>query len=224
MAAELDSIIPPEIKNDDFYGALFFLAQHARIKTILEIGSSSGAGSTEALAEGIARNENRPVLFAVEASKARFKELAGRYAGRADVKPYNVSSVGLADFPAEAAVREFFRSRHAGPNVLSEEGAIELLRRDIAYLTENQIPLDGIARIKADNRIDGFDFVLIDGCEFTGKRELDLVYGAGIIALDDIISFKNFDNHYRLLNDAAYEVCVMNRFLRNGYSIFMLRK
>jgi hypothetical protein len=224
MGSALDNIIPPEIKNDDFYGALFFLARHAPIKTILEIGASSGAGSTEALAAGVLQNGNKPTLFAIEVSKTRFKELAARYAGRPDVKPYNVSSVGFADFPAEAAMREFYRSRPTALNAYPEETVIGWLRQDITYLTENQIPLDGISRIKAENNIEIFDLVLIDGSEFTGRRELDLVYGAEIIALDDIMTFKNIENHYRLINDRSYEICVMNRFLRNGYSIFMRRK
>lgn len=220
---DLNTIIPQQIKNDDLYDALFFLAQNARIKTVLEIGASSGAGSTEALARGIAQNREKPVLFAIEASTVRFGELAARYRDREDVKPYNISSVGLGDFSDESTVRIFCRSHPTALNVYSEEMALDCLKRDIAYITANQIPLDGIAAIKAEHHIENFGLVLIDGNEFTGRRELDLVYGATIIALDDIMTFKNFDNHYRLLNDPAYEICVMNRFLRNGYSIFMRR-
>lgn len=219
----LREIIKPEIKNDEFYDALFFHARTAPIRTILEIGASSGAGSTEALARGIARNRERPILFTIECSEKRFKKLAARYRWRKDVKPYNVSSVGIADFPDEATVRGFYHGRQTALNRVPEEQVIGWLRGDIAYLCENRIPLDGIERIKAENNIQTFGCVLIDGSEFTGRRELDLVYGASIIALDDITSFKNFDNHHRLLNDPAYEICAMNRYLRNGYSIFIRR-
>jgi hypothetical protein len=224
MVSSLDIIIPPEIKNDDFFAALRFIARNAKIKTILEIGASSGEGSTEALAGGIVENREKPTLFTLEASKARFKMLATRYQERVNVKPYNFSSVGLGDFPNEAVVREFYRSRRTTLNANPEETVVNWLTQDIAYLCDNQIPLDGIARIKAEHGIRVFDFVLIDGSEFTGHRELELVYGANIIALDDIMAFKNFDNHYRLLNDASYEICLMNRFLRNGYSIFYAKR
>jgi hypothetical protein len=220
---DLNTIIPPEIKDDDLYQALFFLTRNARIKTVLEIGASSGAGSTEALARGIAHNREKPLLFTIEASPVRFRELAARYMNRKDVKPYNISSVGLNDFADESTVRNFCRSHSTVSNVYSEQLAIDWLKRDIAYIAANPILVNGIAAIKAEHHIENFGLVLIDGNEFTGRRELDLVYGATIIVLDDIMTFKNFDNHHRLLNDPAYEICMMNLFLRNGYSIFIRR-
>jgi hypothetical protein len=48
MASSLDSIIPPEIINDRLYSAIPNLARSAEIDTVLEIGSSSGVGSTDA--------------------------------------------------------------------------------------------------------------------------------------------------------------------------------
>ena len=143
----LQAFIRPEIKNDDFYDALVFHARNAPIKTVLEIGASSGAGSTEALARGIAKNPAHPVLFTIECSKTRFKKLAARYRRRTDIKPYNVSSVGIGDFPDEATVRAFYNAKRTGLNRVPEELVIGWLKRDVAYLTEDQIALDGIARI-----------------------------------------------------------------------------
>ena len=220
----LRAIIRPEIKNDDFHNALFFQARNASIETVLEIGASSGAGSTEALARGIAKNPAHPVLYTLECSRARFQKLAARYRRRTDVKPYNMSSVALADFPGEEEVRNFYHARKTGLNRVPEEKVIGWLRQDIAYLAEDRIPEGGIAHIKAENNIASFGLVLIDGSEFTGRAELELVYGAAIIALDDIMTFKNFDNHRRLLNDPAYEICAMNRYLRNVYSIFVRKE
>ena len=62
--------------------------------------------------------------------------------------------------------------------------------------------------------------VLIDGSEFTGKPELDLVYGAKFILLDDIRAYKNYHNYKRLLNDKNYKLIEEQPFLRNGYAIF----
>jgi hypothetical protein len=223
MPPTLDRIVRPEIRNDEFFHALNFLAQHAEIGTVLEIGASSGAGSTEALAQGIRQNKAKPVLFTIEASRARFQKLQQRYRGRADVKPCNVSSVGIDDFADEAIVREFYRSHRTRLNDVPEDQVVAWLREDRGYLIENRIPLDGIARIRSEHNLAGFDFVLIDGSEFTGRRELELTYGARLIALDDINSFKNFENHDRLSKDPAYDVVMMNRYLRNGYSIFVRR-
>ncbi|PMB30600.1 hypothetical protein CEN43_16495 [Fischerella thermalis BR2B] len=46
--SELNRLIPPEIKNDEFYAILQRITREENIKTVLEIGSSSGEGSTEA--------------------------------------------------------------------------------------------------------------------------------------------------------------------------------
>ena len=62
--------------------------------------------------------------------------------------------------------------------------------------------------------------VLIDGSEFTGKAEMNQVYGARWILLDDICVFKNFENYNRLKNDANYTLYRENLHVRNGYAIF----
>ena len=59
--SELNSIIDPEIKNDEFYQAIQKIARFSKIKTVLEIGSSSGRGSTEALSKGLRENPNQPI-------------------------------------------------------------------------------------------------------------------------------------------------------------------
>ncbi|MBW2169777.1 MAG: tetratricopeptide repeat protein, partial [Deltaproteobacteria bacterium] len=62
--------------------------------------------------------------------------------------------------------------------------------------------------------------VLIDGSEFTGKAELDEVYGAKIIMLDDINGYKNYHNYQRLVADKTYELIAENWQVRNGYAAF----
>ena len=79
---------------------------------------------------------------------------------------------------------------------------------------------NGIQKIKQENSIDFFDLVLIDGSEFTGSVELDEVYGAQLICLDDIRTFKNYQNHLKLLSDSNYELILQNSSVRNGFSIF----
>lgn len=221
--SSLDRVIRREISDDEFFDALLYQAAHAPVSTVLEIGASSGDGSTEALARGIARNPAHPVLHTIEVSEARFANLAARWRRRADVRPYNVSSVDAAGFADEAEVRRFRRTVRSGLDAWTEEVVLDWLAQDLAYLRDSGVPLDGIRRIKAENDIDDFGLVLIDGSEFTGRAELELVYGAAIIALDDIMTYKNWENHRRLLADPAYEIVAMNRYLRNGYSIFIRR-
>jgi hypothetical protein len=62
--------------------------------------------------------------------------------------------------------------------------------------------------------------VLIDGSEFTGRAELDLVYGARFLFLDDVVSFKNYHNFHRLHRDSAYQLRGSDPHLRNGAALF----
>lgn len=223
MTFSLDKIIPAEVKDDSFSKTLTFLAKNANIRSILEIGASSGEGSTEALTRGIVENAHKPSLYSVEVSRTRFGALKDRYAHVPQVQPFNVSSVRLEDFASESAVTAFYQSRHSALNNYPLDTVLGWLREDMSYVADNAIPQDGINLIKAQTGINTFDFVLIDGSEFTGEAELALVYGAPIIALDDTNGFKNMINHEKLLADKNYEICIMDKFCRNGFSVFMRR-
>ena len=62
--------------------------------------------------------------------------------------------------------------------------------------------------------------MLIDGSEFTGRAELDEVYGARYVVLDDTQTFKNLDNYERLRADPAYRLIDEAPALRNGFAAF----
>ncbi|MEG5081485.1 FkbM family methyltransferase [Microcoleus sp. AT8-B4] len=213
-------IIPPEIKNDEFYRALQRIVQNEDIKTVLEIGSSSGEGSTEALVTGMRQNPNNPTLFCIEISQPRFAELKKRYANDDFVKCYNVSTVSLEEFPEEEEVINFYNNINTGLRVYPLEQVRDWLRDNIKYVEESGVEPNGIKKIKQENNIDIFDVVIIDGSEFTGRVELDEIYGAKFIMLDDIDTFKNYQNHCRLLSDCNYVLVEQNLFLRHGYSVF----
>ncbi len=219
-SSAIDAIIPAEIKNDPFYYAIESLARHEQISTILEIGSSSGAGSTEAFVAGASKNPAHPTLFCIEVSSARFSELANRYREFPFVKCYNVSSVALNRFPAPAEVESFYRTERTALNNYPLEQVIGWLDQDIGYVSGSGVRADGINVIKQENNLSSFDMVLIDGSEFTGIAELDEVYGAKIILLDDINCFKNFGNYKRLKHDPSYRLLEENWTVRNGYAIF----
>ncbi|HEY9619558.1 MAG TPA: glycosyltransferase family 1 protein [Crinalium sp.] len=218
--SELNNLIAPEIKDDEFYQAIQRLARRKDIKTVLEIGSSSGGGSTEAFVKGLRDNPSNPSLFCMEVSKPRFTELQNRYASEGFVKCYNVSSVPVEKFPSREQIADFYALYDTPLKNYSAEQVLGWLQQDIDYVKTAGVPGDGIQRIKAENNIDCFDMVLIDGSEFTGNVELDEVYGAKFILLDDICTYKNYDSHQRLLEDLHYILIAQNKALRNGYSIF----
>ena len=221
LNSPLNRIIGGEITgNDGFYEAIQKIAQTEDIKTVLEIGSSSGQGSTEAFVKGLRQNPNRPLLFCMELSKTRFAELQKYYSNEPFVKCYNVSSVSLEKFPNHQQVKEFYSSTETALNNYSLSQVLDWLNLDIEYVKNAGVPTDGIKIIKQENQIENFDFVLIDGSEFTGSEELDEVYGAKFIALNDTNAFKNYKSRQRLLGDSNYTLIADNQSLRNGYSIF----
>ncbi|MEH1904856.1 MAG: class I SAM-dependent methyltransferase [Nostoc sp.] len=218
--SELNRLIPPEIKNDEFYAAIQRIAKEEDIKTVLEIGSSSGEGSTEAFVTGLRENPNKPTLFCMEISKNRFTKLKNNYENDDFVKCYNISSVSVKKFPDEKEIIDFYNSHHTHLNLYPLDRVLGWLRQDIQYVNNSGVSDNGIKTIKDENNINCFDLVLIDGSEFTGQAELDEVYGANFICLDDITTFKNYQNFNRLLSDSDYILIISNQNIRNGYAIF----
>lgn len=216
----LDKVIAPEIKNDLFYDIIYKIAKNEPIHTILEIGSSSGQGSTEAFVKGIKENPSKPKLFCMEVSLVRFNELKQVYAKEPQVTCYNVSSVPLSSFPTESDISTFYNTNQTNLNKAPLPNVLDSLRQDIEYVQVEKVPQNGIEIVKADNGVKNFDVVLIDGSEFTGIPELKLVYGANYILLDDVLTYKNYNNRLNLLKDPNYKLVEENLMVRHGYSVF----
>ncbi|HEX4146671.1 MAG TPA: hypothetical protein VHY91_24425 [Pirellulales bacterium] len=215
----LDAIIAPEVRGTPLFARIQeIVSSDTGIHNILEIGASSGDGSTEAFVAGVGQ---RPAaIYTFEISRTRFARLQERYRHVPQLRPLNESSVAIADFPSPEELKDFHRYTKTN---LSRTRLAEVLRwraLDIDYIHRHQIPQDGIARLKATAGIDTFDCVLIDGSEFTGRKEFELVYGSKYVILDDINAFKNYANHQRLLDDSSYELIESDFECRNGYSIF----
>jgi hypothetical protein len=222
----LDRIIGPEVWNDEFYLAISRISSDPGVRTILEIGASSGRGSTAGLAEGMKRNPSKPQLYAVELSMTRFQKLTSLYKNRPDIHCYNVASVSPAETMSEEEVVLFCDAHKLDlKNYRTDVHPVLVgwLREENSYITEKNIPTSGIEKIKSETGIAVFDFVLIDGGPFTGRAELAKTYGAKFIALDDIMDIKNFDSHETLSRDPNYELIALSKTLRNGFSIFERR-
>jgi hypothetical protein len=219
----LNDIIPGEIKDDAFYRAIRRHAAAPEVRTVLEIGSSSGEGSTRAFVSGILDGGSHARLYCMEVSQARFDALKKAYAAHDFVRPYNCSSVPLRSFPAPGDVTRFYRSRPTALNKYPLEMVLGWLKADILYVTEHGRDEEGIRSILETERLKGFDLVLIDGSEFTGRAELERVLGARVIMLDDINSFKNYDNYFALKSNPRYSLEEEDWSLRGGYAIFVSR-
>jgi hypothetical protein len=218
----LDQVIPPEIRNDGLYDAIKRVAATPGVQHMLEIGASAGAGSTEAFVVGALLNPTHPTLHCLEMSEVRYEALTRRHASRPFVRCYHASSVPLDRLASAADVAEFYRSVQSPLNEYPIKTVLGWLKQDVRYIVEHGLDWSGIANVKKTNDLSHFDAVLIDGSEFTGSAELDEVYGASHILLDDILTFKNHANYARLSADPAYERTEVSKGLRNGYAVFEL--
>lgn len=218
----IEQIIQPEILNDEFHATLKKYASRHDLKTFLEIGSSSGGGSTDAFVTGIKhRHDASEVrLFCMEVSRTRFKALANHYAGEDFVRCHNISSVSANELPSNEEVINFYNSTKTTLNNYPIGTVLDWLRQDIEYIKQSGSDVNGINLIKQANHIHNFDMVLIDGSEFTGERELYHTSGAKVIALDDVNAFKCWNAYQILLHTTHYELKEHNFSLRNGYAIF----
>jgi len=221
--SHLDMLIPPEVVNDSFSVVIRDIASAPEIRTAIEIGSSSGAGTTASLVAGM-RNKDIKHLYCLELSRPRFEKLVARYRKEDWVHCYNLPSVSIEQMPSADDVRQFYDThpespirRHTLPEV---EG---WLRQDIEYI-ERMAPADtGIAAARRDSGVDLFDLVLIDGSEFTGEAELDALYGARYVLLDDTMTFKCHSARQRLHADPEYQLVVEDPTCRNGFAAFERR-
>lgn len=218
----LRDIIPPEIKDDELSQEIIKLCRTFKPETALEVGSSTGEGSTQAFIEGIA---GHGTLYCIEASKPRYEQLVQNTAMHEWVKPYHTASVRPDESMTRREVSLWFGLLDGLINLpvmeIGEERVIGWLDNEDDIIDDTGTPRNGIRRIKKENDIDVFDIVLIDGSPFTAMAELALVYGAGIIIMDDIMGVKCFEAHHRMQRDRHYRLYKENKHLRNGYSIWI---
>lgn len=220
MKSKLDDLIQPEIKDDSFYDLIKNLIREEKPDKILEIGSSSGEGSTQAFVEGIHETSSNAQLFCLEISKNRYSKLSEKYSKCKFVKCYNYSSVSPTRFLSKEDITLFYKNKKTNLNTYRLETVLSWLDQDIDYIKDNDILEEGIHQIKAENRIMNFDLVLIDGSAFSACAELNEVYGSKNILLDDINDIKNLDNFSRLKKDPYYELKFVDWKTRNGFAYF----
>ncbi|MDA8140089.1 MAG: glycosyltransferase [Desulfobacteraceae bacterium] len=221
--SELNQVIPAEIKNDAFHRLIQKLAADENVVHILEIGSSAGQGSTAAFVDALRKRRVPGHLYCLEISAPRFEQLQHCYRADAFVHCHQWSSVDQNGFADEEAVHNFYHQIRSPLNQYSFDRVLGWLRQDKEYIQHHQINTGGVNRIKSKYGIEQFDMVLIDGSEFTGQAELELVYGARFILLDDINTFKNHSNYQRLSKDPQYSLLAEDKVLRNGYAVFERR-
>ena len=220
--SQLDMVIPPEIVDDAFSLTIKHLVAQPDVRMVLEIGSSSGAGSTASI---VAAMESKPskALYCIELSEPRFRKLSARYKHLPWVHCLNLPSVPLDKMPTPGDVAAFYAAHPTSPIHRSKLAEVQRwLQQDIEYLQRSEWEGTGIEVARRSAGIDTFDLVLIDGSEFSGEAELSELYGARYVLLDDTLTYKNSANVARLSADPKYKLHVEDKSCRNGFAAFTM--
>ena len=218
----MSNIIPPEIRNDEFSEWIIKICAQDDVRTILEIGASSGEGSTQQILTGIQQSGTPKELYSVEAIRDRYKELEKNLSGYSFAHAYHGSSVSIDEHPTLEAIADFFGDNPSHGQVYKPQQFLGWAKEGLGLLaeTKGKMSHDIINDIKREKSIDLFDVALLDGSEFTGLVELHKVYGAKYLLLDDICTYKNAESRANLLSDPNYEEIHCNKQLRNGFAVF----
>lgn len=217
----LSRIIEPEIFKDELYSLIVDLLTHNKLYNLIEIGASSGNGSTEAIITGLRAGSNRAArVFAIELSKERHRALSTRWSGEPQLNAIYGSSIDIYDFPSIEQVTSMWNEGETKLSNLPICIVLNWYKQDLDYMIQNGQTTSSIKLIKKLYQIKDFDFALIDGSEFTGLADFQLLYGSKFIVLDDITTYKCFQARNILAMDEGYVLISENINLRNGYAAF----
>jgi len=212
----------PEIYYDELFFLIKEYVKNYKPKTILEIGSWDGTGSTLAFLQGVTENnlQNDTSLFCLEAQKDRFEKLLNNTISYSFVKCYNRLSGNINDLRSEQEISDFMDKY---PQLIISQNPKEKV---FGWRKEEDVwpvgvPDNGVTLIKEENNIKDFDMVLLDGSEFTGVADFKLTRNSGIFILDDINAMKNYENYLTLQADNDYSLIQESWQLRNGYAVFI---
>lgn len=234
---ELYNIIPPEIKNDELS---FFITDivlnNNNIKNILEIGASSGMGSTRSILNGIKHKDEDMRIFCLEASVERCKEFRNNYNNvfyshfgniylfaikeNIQLYLYNYATMG---YLTDKRIETFYNNFNTNLNKYPLDQVFSWKQEELNYIIKNKIPVFGIENIICHNICKPFDMVIFDGSAFTGEADYNAVIKNNFpdwIILDDINDIKNYAVNTLISLNNNYEIYAINTLLRNGYAIY----
>jgi predicted O-methyltransferase YrrM len=220
------SFQPEIVSGDPLFTLIAKLVVEYKPKSILEIGSATGLGSTQAFIAGImsAGIDKKCKLYCLEANPERYAELVKNTAGLKFVKPINACSVPVDQMMSDEDI-DVFRGRGYHYNInrfYSVETVKGWRANEIAMITSSGIAQNGIELARAKNK-GPFDMVLIDGSAFTGVPDTLAVKDAGVIIMDDTMDIKCHGGMTDILAGGRFELIAEDREQRNGFAAFKRR-
>jgi hypothetical protein len=212
--------IPPEIFGDECSKWITKIVNRLDVNILIEIGSSSGEGSTSAIAKGL-RGKSTWQLHLLEVDQLRHQALRKKFENEPQVIIHKYSSARISEYTSPEEVTHFYTNVQTNLNKTPINTVLKWLRDDKRSLVEAGLgDINGIEKIKGEYGISFFDFALIDGSEFTGNADLRALIGSKYILLDDINGYKCYQAYQTLLTHPDYKLEHENWITRNGFAVF----
>jgi len=209
----------PEVTlNDEFGKTLYKVISKFTPKSILEIGSGSGNGSTKCITKSIIDNNIKTKLTCVEAYNPNFLDLIENTKSYEFVECFNQNTLSYEtflpkDFDKDVWECEYNKLRY------TKDVVYQWYVRDVVMMKETS---NGFL----DNMTTEFwDIVLIDGGEFNGYSEYSLLKDkTNIFLLDDVHhAYKCNQVYNELLTSDKWELLFNLPHVRNGAAGFKVR-
>lgn len=237
-------LAPEIIPGDGLFELIVELVKKYKPNTILEIGSGSGYGSTQAFIKGIIQAEidGTCQLICIEPDRERFIDLKEQETAFPFMKCILGCSSPVSAYMSDYDIEKFMKEHGYRFNIkqYSVETVKRWKRNEIDKIEKLELESDtpiinqgaycnavlnavgGMDLIKDWNECNDFNFdmVLIDGSAFSGDNDYNLVYGAKIIIMDDTLDIKCFNAARRSMSDPMYMLIHEDRNYRNGYAVF----
>jgi hypothetical protein len=200
--------------NDEFGAAILDTIKKYKINKILEIGSWDGTGSTKCFIEAL-RSIEGASLTCLEVREERFNQLIKNTEPYAFVDCYNKSTISQKTF-LNKNFDEIWNSKYNKIRNTSRNIAESWYNEDMNLLSKTSVGF-----LEENN--DSYDGVLIDGGEFYGYSEYNLLKNrCKAFFLDDCVyGFKNRQVGEELEASPDWELIAGSKAVRNGFAIFI---
>ena len=205
----------PEITINDIFGnTINKVISKFRPKSILEIGSGSGLGSTNCIITAIVNNNIKSTLTCMEADINNFKDLVINTKNYEFVNCINQNTLSYNTFLPKCFDTDVWDSEY-NKLCYNREVVLGWYNRDVNIMKDTP-------QGYLDTNTTHWDVVLIDGGEFNGYSEYKLLKDkVTIFLLDDVHqAYKCNQIYCELKNDDKWELLFNLPHVRNGAAGF----
>lgn len=195
-----------QINLDSSFGKLIFMLAQQQ-KSIVEIGTWNGMGSTKCIIEALKKRQDDYEFYTIECQQDRYQFASNYWQGvlTADQKLRIHLLHGSILTPQEIPSKQ---------SLAHTEGFVEQwYNEDVTAISTSNYLLDLLPK--------SIDMLLLDGGEYTTYAEYQVLKDrTKIILLDDTSCLKCAAVRQELIQDSNYITVADNLTDRNGYAIF----